>query len=170
MKFVLINGPSCSGKSSIIKTVLKEKDRYFHLSYDALKWSFSHYEAPKHYKEVQEIVRAVAATVCGMKYNMISDAGLYKASREKLFKIARAQGYEIIEINFEAEYDMLLKRFEERVAQAKATPERKISNLSVDRFKELYDIYQSEKNPNAILFKTDEQNSEEIVSAVLKLL
>jgi len=37
MKFILLNGSSCSGKSTIIRNMMKEKDHFFQLSYDSLK-------------------------------------------------------------------------------------------------------------------------------------
>ena len=78
--------------------------------------------------------------------------------------------YEVVEINLEADWEVVSKRFEERVKSALANPERRIANLSTERFRELFDIYQNEKNPSAIIFRTDTQSIEEVSGSILKLL
>ncbi len=171
MKFIIINGSSCSGKSAVIKNVLKKRDRLFYLSYDSVKWLFSKYSSDEHYKDVHNVMLPMTQALCEMKYDIISDSGLYREWREKLLSVPRAHGYDIIEINLDTDYDVLLKRFEERVAGALKIPEkdRRVSNISKERFKELYDIFQKEKNPSAIIFRTDKQSVEEIAENVIKL-
>lgn len=171
MKFISINGSTCSGKSSVIKNVFKQRDRLFYLSYDSVKWLFSKYSSDEHYKDVHTVMLPMTQALCEMKYDIITDSGLHKEWREKLLGIPRASGYDIIEINFEADYEVLAQRFDARVASVLATPEkeRRISNISKERFKELYDIFQKEKNPSAITFRTDMQSIEEISESIMKL-
>ena len=101
---------------------------------------------------------------------MVAGTLEFGCSREKFIDLAKGYGYEIIEINFEAGWDVLSKRFEERVAGALANPERRVANLSKERFKEIFDISEREKNPSALTFRTDKQSIEEISNAVMKLL
>ncbi len=170
MKFVIVNGSSCSGKSTIVKNIMKRKEHFFHLSYDSLRWLFSKYSPDEHSKDVQAVVLAVVNAVFKLKYNIISDSALYDAQRKKLIDLAVRAGYEILEINLEAEHDVLLKRFNKRVEGALKNPGIKISNLSKDRFNELHDIFHKEKNPSAITFRTDTQNVEEVSESIMKLL
>ena len=170
MKLIILNGSSCSGKSTIIKNIMKEKDNFFHLHYDALKWSFSQYSSERHYKDVQKIILAVAETVFGMGYNVVSDSSLTRVFREKLINLASQKGYEIIEINLEADYEVLLNRFRARVESALKNPERRISNLSEERFKEIFDICENEKNPLANTFRTDTESIEEVSESIMQLL
>lgn len=170
MKLLILNGSSCSGKSTIIKNIMGQKSRLFHLSYDPLRWLFSKYSRSEQYKDVWAVVFAIADAVFKMRYDIIADAVLYKERRNKLIELAKQAGYSVIEINLEADYNVLAKRFDERVAGALADPEKKISNLSKDRFKELYDIFHSEKNLQAITFNTDIQSVEEISQKILELL
>lgn len=169
MKLLILNGGSCSGKSSVIKYIMKKRDNLFHLGYDSLKWSFSNYSSDKHYKDVQEIVLTVASTVFKMNYDIISDSTLYNSSRKKLINLATLAGYQILEVNLEANTEVLIKRFDERVASALAAPEKRISNLSKDRFQELLDIFEREKNPQAISIRTDDQNIEDVAESILKI-
>jgi predicted kinase len=168
MKFISINGSTCSGKSTVCKNISKQRGRLFYLSYDAVKWSFSKYSPDTHAKDVHALLLSMTQAVCEMKYDIISDSGLHREWREKLLAVPRAHGYDIIEINLEADYNVLSQRFDERVARAIATPEKMIANLSKDRFKELFDIFQKEKNPAAITFRTDTQTMEEVSESILK--
>ena len=169
MKFISINGSTCSGKSSVIKSVMKQRDRLFHLSYDTVKWSFSHYTPAEQFQDAQTVLFAMAQEVFKMGYDVISESGLHREWREQLFAAARAHGYEVVEVNIECPYDALAQRFDERVARALATPDARIANTSKDRFTELHDIFQREKNPAALAFQSDEQSAEEIAASVLKL-
>lgn len=172
MKIIILNGSSCSGKSSIIKILMKERENLFYLHYDSLKWLFSKYKRETHYKDVQRVVLSIAREVFDIGCDVISDSSLTREFREKLIYLAKQNNYEIIEINLEADFDVLLKRFNERVESALKVPEkdRRISNLSVDRFKELYEIYNNEKNSNAITFRTDIEKPEEIAEKINKFL
>ncbi len=167
MKFIMVNGASCAGKSTIVDQILTHKERYFRLSYDALKWLFSQYRPTTHYNDVSTLVGAVLERVSTMEYNIVCDGGLHREWRESLFSIVRPRGYEVVEINIEAAYDVLLKRFDERVADALVNKSKRISNTSVERFKELFDTYEAEKNPSAITFRTDSESIDEIVRKVL---
>jgi predicted kinase len=151
---------------------MREKEHFFYLHYDSLKWLFSQYSSEKRYEEVKKIVLTVAETVFKMGYNVVSDSSLIRASREKLIDLATKNNYEILEINLEADYEILLKRFNERVAEALLVPEknRRIANLSVDRFKELFNIFNKEKNSEALTFRTDNQSIEEVSEQIMKLL
>lgn len=166
----MFNGSSCAGKSTLIQKVLENREHYYKLSYDALKWSFSQYHPNTHFSDVRKLVRAVAESVCEMGYNIVCDSALHQETRDLLFQIPKKHGYEIVEINLDADYEVLAKRFDERVVDALAKQSKTISNTSKERFKELYDIYQTEKNPLAITFRTDLENIEGVTAKVLALL
>jgi predicted kinase len=170
MKFIMLNGPSCAGKSTIVSRIMAEKERYYKLSYDAQKWLFSKYDRNIHFEDVRTVQRGLAETVCGLSYNIICDSALYKENREKLLSIPKKYGYEVIEINLEADYETLAVRFDERVKDALAKNSKTISSTSKERFKELYDIYQSEKNSSAVVLRTDLHNQEEIFKSILELI
>jgi predicted kinase len=169
MKFLMINGASTSGKSTVVAAVLKEKGNYFKLSYDALKRLFSKYEPARDYGKVTELKLELAEIVFKKKYNVVCDGGLYKERREKMLDMARAAGYEVIEVNLEAEFEVLEERFDARLKNS-VNAIVKPTNLSKDRFKELYDIYHAEKNPNATTFRTDQLAESEVIEKILNLL
>ena len=148
---------------------MAQKERYYQLSYDSLKWSFSQYRPDVHFDDVRALVRAVAESVCGMNYNIVCDSALYRDAREELLQIPKKHGYEVIEINLEADYEVLEERFDSRVKDAILNPEKRISNTSKDRFKELYDIYNAEKNPLALTLRTDRETVEGITEKIVTL-
>jgi predicted kinase len=170
MKLILVNGSTCAGKSTLVKAVLKQRERLYYLSYDALKWGFSQYNPKVHGGDVVTVMSAVAECVFSLKYNIICDSVMIREHREHLMTLAKKHDYEIVEINIEASYDVLLKRFDERVARAKADPTIRISNLSQDRFRELYEIYEAGKNPEAPTIRTDEQSVDENIASLLKMI
>ena len=170
MKFIMLNGHSCGGKSTIVKRLMAERGRLYQLSYNSQKWLFSKYSHATHHEDVLTLLLAIAESVCGVKYDIISDGGLFRETREKLFDIARRHGHEITEINLEASFEVLEKRFADRLESTKVDPTRKISNTSKDRFKELYDIYEAEKNPSAITLHTDEQDIDAVFRTVQEII
>jgi predicted kinase len=167
MKLIMLNGASCSGKSTVIRNIMEKKDDLFYLHQDSIKWYFSKYTNKEHKEDVRKIVFSVAETIFNMNYDVICDSGLYKESREKLINLAKEKGYEVIEVNLEAEKDVLLERFNIRVENKE---NRRMSNTSVDRFKELLDIYNREKNPSAITFRTDNESIDEITKKLMSFL
>ena len=166
----MLNGHSCGGKSTVVKRLMEESENLYQLSPDAQKWLFSKYDRTIHREDVHTLLRAIADVVCSMKYDIICDSGLYKETREQMLAIPRARGYDVIEINLEASWEDLEKRFDQRVVNARNFPERKISNTSKDVFRELYDIYEREKNPSATLVRTDEHSIDAVVTKVLGLI
>lgn len=166
----MINGPSCAGKSTVVNKIMDIKDRYYKLSYDAQKWLFSKYDRNIHFEDVRTIQRSLAETVCELKYNIVCESALYRENRGKLLDIPRSHGYEIVEINLDADYEILVVRFNERVADALTKQSKTISNTSKERFRELCEIYESEKNPLAISIRTDSNTPEEVLEGVLKLI
>lgn len=165
MKLVILSGAPCSGKSSVAAAILRDRENYFYLSYDSLKWSFSQYYSGKYYKEIHVIMLAMLRALCGMKFNVVTEA-LHTESRQNLIDIGTEFGYDIVQVNLEADYEVLSKRLEQRIAKG-ATNMR---GFTKEKFKTLYETYESEKDPQAITFRTDATTAEEISESVLKLL
>jgi len=113
---------------------------------------------------------AVAISTFKMKCDIICDSGvLYKDWREKLITLSTEHGYDIVEINLEANFDILSQRFDERVKKALSQPEVRMSNFSKKKHQKLYEDYQKENNNKALTLRTDIHSPEEIVSEIRKL-
>jgi len=168
MKFIILNGPSCSGKSTIVQSVMEKREGLYHLARDKQKWFFSKYDRHIHHVAVRNIVIAIAEAVCSMKYDIICDSPVYPEHRDKLLEIPQRHGYEIIEINLEADYKILLERFKRRVAEAEAGSKKRISNRSEERFNELVKMYEDNRNLKAKVIRTDEESIEDITDDIIK--
>ena len=164
MKLVILSGAVCAGKTTVVRELMKKTERYFHLSYDSLKWQFSQYSSGKYRKEILALRLAMLRSLCEMKYNVITES-THASTRQAHIDIVREHGYEVLEINLEADYDVLLRRCEERnaVVELKKVVSRK-------RFDEVFRLYESEKNVSALTFRTDSQSIQEILESILKLL
>ena len=169
MKLIILNGSPCSGKSTIIKHIMQREEHLFYLSYDALKRSFSQYEFGKFHDDVYHVVLAVAEAVFKMKYDVVCDTALYKITKDKIIDLAKEHEYKIIEVNLETEWDVLVERYKMRVAKNLANTEKKIANITPERFKELYDIYNNEKSADAVVFHTDVGDGRDVAEKVMQL-
>ncbi len=172
MKLIILNGSSCSGKSTITKNIMMKKSHYFHINRDSIKWLFSKYKYERDHENVQKILLTIADTVFKMGYNTILDFAIYKKYRQEIIDLAKKYKYELLEINLEADYEILLKRFNERIKNVSLVPkkDRLISNTSVKRFKEIFDIFNKEKNHLAITVRTDTQTVEKVLKTIIKFL
>ncbi len=166
MKLIYLNGNSCAGKSTTIVDIMKEREIY-HLSYDKLKWGFAGYTPDKHKALTEELLLAVAEKIFALGYNVVCDAGLFRTLRKRIIDLAKKAQYEVFEINLEADTQILETRFLERVASAQANKSTTISNTSLERFRELSEIYQREKNLDAPIFRSDILSIDEIVKEIL---
>lgn len=165
MKLVILSGAPCSGKSSVAAAILQNREKYYYLSYDALKWSFSQYSSGKYYKELHILMLAMLRALCSMKFNVVTEA-LHTESRQNLIDIGTEFGYEVVQVNLDTDYEVLSKRLEQRIAKGKTN----MRGFTKEKFKTLYDTYESEKNPHAVTFRTDATTPEEVSEHVLKLL
>ena len=164
MKLVILSGAVCAGKTTVVRELMKKTERYFHLSYDSLKWQFSQYSSGKYYDDILALRLAMLRALCEMKYNVITESTLASTRRAPI-DIVREHGYEVLEINLEADYDVLLRRCEERNAVVELD-----KVVSRERFDEVFRLYEVEKNPRAVTVRTDRHSVDEVVSAILKLL
>lgn len=153
---ILINGPSCVGKSSSIKSYMRDHDHLYYLSYDAQKWGFSHYTEHKdeYSKMITDIFFGISDRVMQEWLNIICDSVIERSTRTYLSQRAAHYGYMIIEINLEAPWDTIQDRFYQRIKTwAQENPEP-ISNTSLKRLSRIFELYEQEKNPNAYTLST----------------
>jgi len=170
MKLVLINGPSCAGKSTAVDSVMKNKENYFRLSYDSIKWSFSNYVAFKYSDEIYNLMLIIMNEMCRVKFDIICDSVIFKEHRQELTEVAEKYGYKIVSINLEANYDIVLTRYEQRKKEIAENLHKEPTHTSLEKFKELFDRYHNEKDPDAVTFDTGKQTQEEVSTEVLALL
>lgn len=138
-KIIFLYGPSCSGKSTIADEIMKHEN-FFHVHYDRIKWLISDYHRDN--KNQTDLIFATLMHMIneGIERDfdiLIEGLGLELFEKVKTFYQARC---EVLPIRVTADKKILEKRFLERVESAKNS-KRKISNLSIDVFWQLYEKF-----------------------------
>jgi hypothetical protein len=162
-QFVLvINGPSCGGKSSVSDILFGKYGGIFKAKFDALKWLISDYDPKVHRPVVHDMVIETIRTALGHGLSVIKEG----AFQEKVTyaELAAAAGASLYTANIEAPWDVLTARFQARI-EAKKEGAR-IANTDPVRFKELYDMYEEAKSPTELVFDSSKQNPEEIAETI----
>ncbi len=161
-KLIIINGPSCAGKSTIIDEFFLYQKQFFWLKYDAIKRFFVDYEPIRDKEKVQELV-----TIIGRDRIIRGEDILLENYIGPIVDFSRENGYDIFEFDIEAPYPVLLQRFRERVANIKTGVK---INTSEERHREIYDAYILNKRESAITFDTSILSKEEITERIVALV
>lgn len=164
---LLVNGPSCAGKSTLVKSIMLQKEDYFHLCYDNIKWLFSKYHSYKYTNSIKSVLFSILKVICKKNHNIICDSVINQKDREKVIQIVEKYNYKIISINLEAPLKILNERFEE---ERQINIERKRLGTTHERFQEIYNLYQKEKDKKAKTFNTGKINAENLAKKVFKIL
>ena len=160
--FLIINGPSCGGKSSVSDSLRAQYGNIFNAKYDSLKWLIPYYDSTLHREIVIDMVAETIKVAFKNKFSVISEGGLFGV--EKYIGIAKASNIDIFIANIEALWDVLMSRFEVRIEAKKQGA--KISNTDPKRFKELYDMYNNTKMETELVFDSSKQSPEEIARLI----
>ncbi len=158
-KLIIINGPSCAGKSTVINKIFETKKDIFWLKFDSIKRFFVDYEPLTDRVKVTELV-----IVIGKDRIDRGEDILLENHDQEVVDCAKEKDYILFEYNIEAPYDALLERFRVRVLNA---PKELRINTSEVRHRELYDKYLEGKNMNIKTFDTSLQSAEEITIEIL---
>lgn len=161
--FLVINGPSCGGKSEAAKVILERYGGIFNGKSDTIKWLISDYYSDTHRDIVYEITLAAISAALHQGLSVLKEGCLFNFDRLK--KIAEEVRVPLFVANIEAPDDVLKKRFLERV-EAKKRGAR-IANVDPKRFEELKKIYLSTKKESSLEFDSSQQKPEEIVDAIV---
>lgn len=102
-------------------------------------------------------------------YSVISDSVIRRESREKLIATALKYDYTVREINLEAPWEVINTRFVERLERNRSNPTLRMANTSIDRLRELYDLYENEKNTDALTFRTDILAPDVIIESITNI-
>ena len=170
-KFILVlNGSSCSGKTTIAKLLLDKIPDSFRVSGDRIKWLISNYS--KIYRQsVYKLSLALAEAALVEGFSLITDGSgyFYEGNEDKYKNLALKYQARLIAVNIEAPFETILERFNKRVLSAKIEG-NKISNTDPKRLKEIYDTYLENKDEQAPIFDSSLLSAEEICAEILKLI
>ncbi len=159
---LLVNGPSCGGKSTVSKILLEKYGGIFNAKGDHIKWLISDYDAATHRGVVHEMTLELVKIALVNKLSVLKEGGLFEP--EKLVDIAKEHNVAFFVVNISAPKKVLDSRFLERIEAKKNGA--KISNVDPKRFDELYKMYLSTKMESPLEFDSSVQAPEEIAAAI----
>jgi len=128
----------------------KANDRIVRISYDQVKRWISNYSPERDFIDVYRILTAMSEEIFSMGMNAYFDGAIYKKEREVIIVSAKEYGYKIVELNIDIDYSVARERFQERIDIKKSNPNALISNVSPEKHRRIYDLYNNEKNLKAI--------------------
>jgi hypothetical protein len=172
-QFVLIvNAPPDADQAKVINALACGKERRFIASANRIKWLISDYSAEKTDRDMLNHVLfdlATSAYAKGLSLIVEGSVSILRGWAKQYLGLVPEYGGASIQVNVEAPYEVLVKRFQERVARADAEG-KKISIRKVSDLKERYDIYQSLKNVQLPTFDSSVMSPEQIAQEIEKLL
>jgi predicted kinase len=160
---LVINGPSCGGKSSVANVILEKYGGIFHAKSDTIKWLISGYKPAEQREAVHQITMATIRVALEHKLSVIKEGALYES--EKLARLAKKLRVPYFVANVSAPKEVLRKRFRMRI-EAKKKGAR-IANTSPKRFWELHEMYLENKTASPLEFDSSRQSPQAIAKAIV---
>ena len=169
---LLLNGPLCGGKSTLIKYMSDTYAGLFVASTDAIKWQISDFTPETYKRTISEMI--VEATEVALKDNLsVVGEGLglmsYPDLRDRYYELGEKYDARVLEANIEAPYESLRERFFERVDKGAENGE-KLAVTTEEEMKKRYDFYIEHKNPELPTYDTQEARPEDIARDLLSHL
>ena len=170
-KFILvIYGPSCGGKSSVIELLISKHENLFRVSQDKIKWLISRYDKNKHTEIVYNFLVNLGKDAVSKKFSLVVEGGNVAKNKGKDFRlIAKKNKMNFFEVNIEAPFDIAKERFKERVKSAKLR-KTKLSNKTLRGFKELYNLHEENINKKMPTFDSSVLSVKKIVKKIEKII
>lgn len=161
---LILNGPSCGGKSAVSDVLFDKYGGIYKAKSDAIKWLISDYDAKRHRGIVFRMTLETVRVALGAGLSVVKEGALHDAGKELVVMAKKAKARFFV-ANISAPWDVLKTRFAERIAMKKKGA--KISNASPKRFKELYNMYLGEKMKTELEFDSSTQSPEKIVDEIV---
>lgn len=170
---ILVQGRTCSGKSTLIGVLSKAlagnvKNLYI-LPYDLIKTGIMGYHRDKHAPLVKQLAVDISEVMFSKQLSVLVDMNFgSKYEYERYIRTARRYRYEVMPINLVAPRNVLLERFRRRI-RAFRKEGRNISGMD----ERLYLKALTKKGylaKNSYSFDTSEKSVDEISREVIEIL
>jgi predicted kinase len=168
-KFILVmNGPSCSGKSTVADYFFENYSRIFIAKRDRIKRLISDYDSFKDIELTQNMIFSLIQVAVKGNLFIIQDQGIGNHQMRKYKNLAKKFNCKFVEVNVEANFESISSRFHERIEAAKLGA--KISLTDPKIMKERYENYLKIKKRKIPTFYTDSSHVEEIVKKIISII
>jgi predicted kinase len=159
---LIVNGPSCGGKSSVSNIIFEKYGGIFNANSDRIKWLISDYEATTHRNIVHKMTLELIKVALKEGLSILKEGGLFNP--EEVVQIAKDHDIPLFIANISAPKEVLDQRFLERIEAKKNGA--KISNVDPERFNELFEMYLDTKMDSPLEFDSSVQTPEQISTAI----
>ena len=160
---IFLSWPSCAWKSTVSDALFSKYPWLFRVKSDSIKRFIAWYSRQVHIPAVTNMSFDLSESAMKEWFSLLLET---RFSLERYQELANRYWYKVIVINLEAPYDILEKRFFERVSSHKESWSNFPINTDVERFKSLYESYMTDKIPATITFDTSAITVEEIVKTI----
>ncbi len=167
---LIVNGPVCSGKTTIIDVIMGKYKKIFKLSQNKIKWLISDYTPDRDRAVVQESLLMVGEKMLENGMSLILEGGSVTqgSMNAALEAIGDKHGIKTTYVNIEAPLEILKARFADRikVAEERGT---KVSFTDDEGYMQRYNAYLSVKGDAPVL-DSSTYSAEEIADQIMALV
>ena len=165
-QFILVlHGPSCGGKSTVSDIIFKKYGGIFKGKSDTIKRLISDYDNTIHHDLVGIMTIETMRVALEHGLSVMKEGGLYGLN--EMVALSHMHNIPLFIVNISAPWDILLKRFEVRIANPIAGVK---INTDHTKFKEIFDQYHATKIDSPLTFDSSIQSPEEIVAAIISAI
>ncbi len=161
---LIINGPSCGGKTTTADILLERYGGIFNAQSDRIKWLISDYDSGTHRGIVHQMTLATIEVALKNNLSVLKQGALYEP--ENIIQIAKDLDIPFFIANISAPKEVLDKRFLGRIDAKKNGV--KVANVDPVRFQELYDMYLATKMETSLEFDSSIKTPEDIATLIGK--
>lgn len=160
---LVLNGPSCGGKSSVAKIILEKYSGIYNAKSDQIKWLISGYKSVTYREVVDDMTMATIDQALLYGLPVIKEGGLWVL--DKLKELAKKHSVSFFIANISAPKEVLDERFQERI-QAKKNGAR-IANVDPARFDEIHELFLKTKTDTPLSFDSSASSPEDIAREIV---
>jgi predicted kinase len=164
--FLILNGPSCGGKSTTADAIKEKLPKVFNARQDRIKWLISDYGLGKYKTVVEEMVFSMIEIALNNKLSIIKEGVLDKPT--KFETLAKKHKVPFFIANISAPEETLQKRFKKRLVAVKKGA--KIANTSQERFNFLMKLHEETKTKTELEFDSSKITPEEIANKIINYI
>lgn len=167
---LIINGPICAGKSTVVEMLMSRHPKLFRVSFDKIKKFISDYAPEKYRGVVSELAFDLAQSAIQKGFSLLVEGNvkIQKESRAKYSTLAQKNSIKFFEVNLEAPLEVLKTRFAKRVEEAARTWTTIYAKTEADMM-DRYTAYCEYKNSALPTFDSSALNPEQIVVEIEKM-
>lgn len=164
--FLILNGPSCGGKSSVSDLLFERYGGLFKGKSDVIKWLISDYQPSIHRGIVHRMTLETLRVALSHGLSILQEGAAWEP--EKYVELSKEAKIPLFVANIEAPWEVLLSRFEMRIAAQNHGA--RISNVDPKRFQELYDMYLKTKMETEMEFDSSKESPEQIARQIVSYI